>query len=386
MISQNLLNREPGTVFRIRVAHDLAEFAKPWPRTDCYGSAHCYVFQCADHLEVWCETIGKARGTRTFFVGVFDQIGSPVLLLPLGIERRLGIRVLCFLDGGVCDYNAPIVFKSARVWRGDAVQRLWQELLRVLPPFDIAIFDKMPADIGGVPNPLIALGGTPLASGHLIKLAGSWQEYVTKQLPYRRKSGQQRRKMARLGRVAFTIAETPTDRQRVVETMMRQKSRRCLETGQPDESGRPGYRQYYLSITERFTWPGPLLVTALELDDKILATSWSFVFDRRFLWLVTTFEGGDWKGFSTGRILLEDLLKWSFANGITTFDFGSGDESYKLKYSNETAALYQVVMPVTVVGKAYQVGRKTKASKFINDGARRIAANIAKLPELLRKP
>ena len=308
---------------------------------------------------------------------MFDDIGRPLLLLPWGIERRRGIRILGFLDGGVCDYNAPIVFEPTRTWDRSAVGQVWQELIRVLPRFDVATFDKMPADICGVPNPFVRLGGIPFAeSGHLTNITSTWEEYTAKQLPYRRKSGQQRRKLAKIGSIDFRVAESSADRQRIVEAMMRQKSRRCVETGRADELNLPGYRQYYVAMTERFAWPGPLLVAALEVDGKILSTSWGLIFNKRFLWLVTTFEGGEWKRCSPGRLLLEDLLEWSFSNGITIFDFGLGDESYKLAYSDQKIALYQVNMPATIVGQAYQVGRNTTAWRLLRPVAKRMISMI----------
>ena len=217
------------------------------------------------------------------------------------------------------------------------------------------MFDKMPADICGKPNPFIDLRGAPFAeSGHITRITGSWEQYVANQMPYRRKSGQQRRKLARIGPVMFKVAETSADRQRIVQTMMRQKSRRCIETGEADELALPGYKQYYITMTERFAWPGPLHVAALEVGDKIVSTSWSLIFNRRFLWLVTTFEGDEWKRFSPGRLLLEDLLKWGFTNGINIFDCGIGDESYKLGYSDQKLLLYQAHIPITVLGKFCQ--------------------------------
>ena len=368
---------EPVRSFNIHVADNLAEFVDLWPRTDRCGSAHCHVFQCADFLQVWCDTVGKARGTRAFFVAVFDDSGRPMLLLPLGIEKQRGIRVLRFLDGGLCDYNAPIVFKPTRTWEQDTIERLWRGLLGVLPRFDIAIFDKMPADICGTPNPLMGLEIAPFTeSGHFTNMTSSSEAYAPKQSLFKRKSRLQRRRMAKLGEVLFTVAKTPEDRQRIVQAMMRQKSRRCLETGQADELDRPGYRQYYVAMTERFVWPGPLFVAALEVDGKILSTLWAFILHGRFLALVSTFEGGEWKRFSPGRLLLEDVLEWSSSNGITVFDFGLGDESYKLVYSNQTLALHYANIPVTAVGKAYQAGRNTKAWRLVRPVVKRVISKI----------
>ena len=173
------------TSFKIRIGNDLGDFAELWPRTDWGRQAHYYAFQCADVLQVWCDTVGKARGTRALFVAVSDDLGRPMLLLPLGIERqRSRVRILRFLDGGVCDYNAPVVFEPRRRWGRETLERLWRELIHALPRFDIAEFEKMPADVCGVPNPLIDLGVVPSADlGHSVSIASSWTEYVCEYLP-----------------------------------------------------------------------------------------------------------------------------------------------------------------------------------------------------------
>jgi CelD/BcsL family acetyltransferase involved in cellulose biosynthesis len=382
-------NPEASQSFDIRVADNLADFTEVWPRTDRCESAHCYVFQCADFLQVWCDTIGRARRTRALFVGVFDDIKRPMLLIPLGIETQCGIRILGFLDGGVCDYNAPVVVEPIRSWRRESLERLWRELIRVMPRFDVAMFHKMPADIYGVPNPLVDLRGELFPeSGHVTNITSSWDQYTASQLPDQRRAGQlpslisasemrlKRRKLAKAGRVVSVIAETPANRQRIVQVMMRQKSRRCIETGQADELNLPGYRQYYVAMTERFTWPGPLLVAALEVDGKIISTSWGLIFNKRLLWLVTTFEGGEWRRFSPGRMLLEDLLQWSFLNGITAFDFGIGDESYKLAYCDQSLMLYETNIPVTMIGKAYHAAQNTKVWNLLRPLVKHIKCAI----------
>jgi CelD/BcsL family acetyltransferase involved in cellulose biosynthesis len=325
---------QEGMVFKFKVVDDLGQLAELWPRTDrCGSSSHCYVFQCADILEVWCDTVGRARRTRTIFVGVFDDVGRPILLLPLGIERRRGVRVLGFLDGGVLDYNAPVVFEPVRTWERQSLDRLWSQLIAVLPPFDVAIFDKMPADICGVPNPLIGLASAPYdQSGYLLNITRSWEEFAATRLSYKRDSSAQRRRLAKFGQVAFTIAQTPVDRQRVLEAMMRQKSRHFIETLGVDKFDAPGCRQYYIAMVERFPWPGPLLICGLEVDGKILSTNWGLICNGRFVGIVMSYEGGEWKRFSPGRLLLEDLLKWNFTNRTSIFDFGIGNESYKFAW------------------------------------------------------
>ena len=368
--------REPEqiTSFRIRVARDLADFADIWPTTKRSGSARNYVFQCADILRIWCKTIGKARGTHTLFVAVLNEIEKPILLLPFGIEKQHGIRILRFLDGGVCDYNAPIVFEPGVTWTRQAEKQMWQELIKALPRFDIAIFDKMPAEVCGIANPFANFGVPVPPSGHLVNIRSSWDEYAAKKLPYKRETSYQRRRLTKIGHVAFKIAQTPVDRQHALETMMNQKSRRYIETRGVDGFDRPGYREYYKEITECFSWPGPLLISTLAVGDEVLATNWGLIFDNRFLGIVMSFEGGKWKSFSPGRILLEDLLKWNFTNGTAIFDFGIGDEDYKVAYTDHTLELYKARIPVTAIGKACEVARNTKVWNLLKAVSARVSA------------
>jgi CelD/BcsL family acetyltransferase involved in cellulose biosynthesis len=348
------------TSFNVRVSEKLADFADLWPSTSRSGTIHGYALQCSDVLQVWCNTIGKATGIDPLFVAVLDEMNRPILLLPFCIARSRGMRVLRFLDGGICDYNAPILFQPMRTWDRGSVKELWRELVRALPRFDIAMLDKMPAEIYGVPNPFIGLDVEPYrSSGHLRHITGTWEEYAESRLPYKRESVAQRRRLAKLGKLNFLVAESSSDRKRILEAMMRQKAQRYIETRGKNPIKRE-VEQFYIAMAERFTWPGPSLVAALELNGTTLATNWGLVFNNRFLGLVTSFEGGDWKRYSPGKLLLEDLLKWAFNNGIKVFDFGIGDEGYKLGYSDQSILVYQADIPVTLIGKAYVAARLLK--------------------------
>src|SRR5439155_15054110 len=152
---------QPGNPDQIWLTHTLSDFNNFWPRSQQLKAARCYAFQCADILEVRCKTIALARKIETLFVAVVDAESNPLMLLPLGIERRHGVRILTFLDGGLSDYNAPVVFPATRDWRGDDVRMVWRGLQHILPSFDIAILEKMPERIGDLPNPLILLGTSP---------------------------------------------------------------------------------------------------------------------------------------------------------------------------------------------------------------------------------
>ena len=51
--------------------------------------------------------------------------------------------------------------------------------------------------------------------------------------------------------------------------------------------------------------------------------------------------------------MLEHLFEWAYAHGIACFDFGIGDEAYKLEFRDAVLPLYRAVIPVTMAGSAY---------------------------------
>ena len=83
---------QPGNPDQIWLTHTLSDFNNFWPRSQQLKAARCYAFQCADILEVRCKTIALARKIETLFVAVLDAERNPLMLLPLGIERRHEVR------------------------------------------------------------------------------------------------------------------------------------------------------------------------------------------------------------------------------------------------------------------------------------------------------
>ena len=346
----------PGAPAQIWLTHDLSDFNDLWPRSQQLKDARCHAFQCADILEVRCNTIATARNMETLFVAVVDAESNPLMLLPLGIERRQGVRILTFLDGGLSDYNAPVVFPATRDWGGDDVRMVWRGLQHILPSFDIAILEKMPERIGDLPNPLILLGTSPFPSaGHATTLSGTWHDFAATRLPRRRTHRRYRRRLEERGRLTFEVAETPEQFGRFLEALVRQKIRHHRETLTVAGFDQPGYRNFVTETTYCLPAASTIHLSALKSDDTIIAAHWGYVVGSRFYYLIPSYEDGAWRPFAPGHLLTEHLLEWSFAHGIEVFDFGFGDEDYKLEYCDVVIALHVATIPVTIKGTAYSV-------------------------------
>jgi CelD/BcsL family acetyltransferase involved in cellulose biosynthesis len=342
----------------------LRDFVDIWPTTDNLGVSRAYVFQTADFLDVWLDTIGKARGTIPCFVAVVDDHDAPHALFPLGVEKvKFGIRVLTFLDGGVSDYNAPVLYPEVKNWDAAFVRKLWDAIGAIAPRFDVAIVDKMPECVRDIENPLMPLVTSHHPhSGYVMNLPESIDEFILKGLPRGQDTRRKLRRLAERGSIDFKIATTPDERNEILEAMIRQKSRRYIETRGVDGFDRPGYRAFFREATSRLALRGSLHLSALAVDGTILATHWGYVVGDRFYYMMPSFEGGEWTRYSPGRHLLNYLIEWSIKNGVRLFDQGIGDEEYKNEYCDSTTFLHQIEKARTLPGRANLLARKVKSS------------------------
>ena len=76
------------------------------------------------------------------------------------------------------------------------------------------------------------------------------------------------------------------------------------------------------------------------IGDKIGAMHFGYKYRDRFYYFKPTFNM-QFKSFSVGRILMLELIKLSYDEGLDIFDFMAGDEKYKYDFSVFEKQLYR---------------------------------------------
>ena len=66
-----------------------------------------------------------------------------------------------------------------------------------------------------------------------------------------------------------------------------------------------------------------------------------------------TFESGNWKKYSSSRILLESLIKECMNSGYSEFDFTIGGENYKKNWCNSERSYYHTFNYFSFFGWLY---------------------------------
>jgi len=338
---------------RIEIYDRFEPIESLWRETERTGV--CYVFQTFDWLSRWYRIVGMPHRIVPFLVVVRDSEYCRAIL-PLGVEERMGLRMLVGVNHS--DYIAPIL--GADNTRSDWVQSMYSEVVKECSRrgIDLIYLPKLPELIEHQPNPLLELPCTFQVNSYAVRLSGTWKSYYSVRLDAsaRHDSRRRRKRLSELGRLRFLVAQERTDILRLVERMIEQKRQRYRETGVQDQFVDPAHADFYRTLALDLVPKGIVHLSALMLDDRILAAHWGAIHGKRFYHLMPSYES-QWRKYSPGRLLLEDLLKWCYESGLEVLDFTGGEEKYKQDWSNEKMRLFCYFKPITWKGYAAQVVR-----------------------------
>jgi CelD/BcsL family acetyltransferase involved in cellulose biosynthesis len=343
----------------------------------------CFAFQTFEWQSTWCTTIGQAEGVRAYIVHLVDDTGRTLLILPLGIYSRKGLRFLCFLGGIVTDYNAPLIDSEfASKISNKEFSSLWATILDLLPRVDVVWLRRMPDTIEGTRNPMITLPGAKhTENAHAATLPGDLTTFKarrsTKLFSDNRR---RRRRLSEKGRIDVCIPVGPAETIETLETMAHQKSRRWRESGARDLFALPGYLRFYKLLSNTPLQMGRVHVSCLRLNNEMLATHWGLVFKRRFYWLMPGYQAGEWTRYSVGRLLLENVVEWSISQQINVFDLTVGDESFKFDWADHSLPLYEHLAHRSIQGAlfvaAYRLRSRLKQDPHVRSFVRRLKGRL----------
>lgn len=318
-----------------------------------------YAFQSFNFLKQWHDSVDIVTNCQACLVVVKYPLDQPIMILPLGIEKRHGIRCLVWLGGEVADYHGPLLSPDySKKLPAALFQQAWRIIQAQLPAFDSIVFEEMPQTIGGQLNPFVSLPCIPTASSaHFTDLGTDFNAFLT-QKRSKKSLDTEKRKHKRLrefGQVEFVIATHSTQTKRFLADMISQKVRSYMEMGVSNLFASKEVCDFFAALSLQLYPSGMVHMSALTLDDRVIATHWGLVYKKRFYHLYPTYEQSELTRYAPGGLLMWKLFEWCIDNGIETYDFTIGDEAYKTQWCNHELNLYNYYHGTTVLGKTYTV-------------------------------
>ena len=285
-------------------------------------------------------------------------------ILPFCVIERKGIKVLEWIGDIQSDYCSPIVINNFIDNQND-FEKIWHKILLKLEKFDVINLNRQPIQIDfGIKNPfVIYLKNKAHDISYQLNINNTWEEFSNekkkKKILY--DSNRQKRRINEKGIIKFLIPESNTKNKEIIKEMIKFKRTRYKLMKVTDLLSSQHSRNFYLGLNSALE-KGilKLHLSALLINDKIVATHLGTILNENFYYLMPSNDFNDWKKYSVGRLLLEELLKISFEQNFKVFDFSIGDESYKKNWCNQKTELYQHIKPINFKGIIYVLFLKMK--------------------------
>lgn len=347
------MHKEKNKIYQINIAHDFNNINKLWP-TGKQGESDVsssLIFQSLPFLKAWQKSYGAKLNAQIFFVEIYDLDYQPLLFLPLARFKKYGAIYLSFPNQGVADYNAPIIFQSFKNWSMHEVSDLLNQIITKLPPFDILDFSQMPEYIGENINPFFLLAqSTHDESGHYMLLTDSL-EMIEKNLHRGKNTRQKQRQLQRLGTLKYQVAEDYNQADLFLSAMIEQKQKRFEQTHVPGFGEHPEKQQFFEQATREFLASNNLHLSALTLNNEIIATLWGLTQKQIYYGMMISFNHGKWGKYSPGMVLHYLLLRDLHKQGFHRLDLGIGDETWKTGLCEHSTILRDYIAAHSLRGR-----------------------------------
>lgn len=304
-------------------------------------------FQTLNWLTVFYDEVAHARRAMPRLAVVTDSESDQVVLaLPLVVAKEGLLRVasLAAFDG--VGHGGPLL-GSEPLSDADRVRDIWRTLRAAIRDVDLIRLERMPAEIGGRPNPLIDRFGssTSRASAHRLVIADTFDSYLQGLgKKYRKDLERCHRLWQSEDNPRLFCAETDDEIAHVFATMEEQQAVWHAARGTKDIFAERSNREFLERLAFDGADAGVTSLFALEAGGRIVATLFGLTHDGVFSLLCISTGGEQWSHLSPGRLIVLETVKHLSAQGVRCFELGVNANPLKHGFGTEELPLYDLIV------------------------------------------
>ncbi|MDH7794765.1 MULTISPECIES: GNAT family N-acetyltransferase [unclassified Beijerinckia] len=348
---------------RIEIYDDPADVLDAWAELEAIAPAS--VYQTRRWLLPWIETVCPAAGIRPLLILTRDASGSPLMLLPFGIQKVGGLRLVQFLGGRDSNANLGLYRPGSEPPRHILTAILMQVAQASPLRPDAYVLANQPLTWEGRPNPFAALARQDSPSFcYSTALHHDFDSFAKERLSSdaRKKQRWKLRKLEELGQVTYRKATTAEEIEKVIGTYLAQKRARFAQMNiASDMHNSVAVAYFRRSCLPQGDEAPAVELHALYLDTMIVAIYGGGVHRGRFHGMVNSFDMDPMIARSSpGDLLLQRLIEAKCYDGLTRFDLGIGEGRYKSAWCNEAEPLFDTLIGQSGAGQAFVLMEKTR--------------------------
>jgi CelD/BcsL family acetyltransferase involved in cellulose biosynthesis len=355
------------TVLHVDLSADLAAVGPAWRHLERTGV--CSPYQRFDWIGSYAATM-SAREAESICVLSVRRGGEPLLLLPLAVRVRHGVRIAAPVGGKQANYHGPLMARGAGAILSPPVMRSLLRDAAARARIDVFALQDLHLAWRGERNPLVLPGATPSPSNAPSAALPPDADALLGRIgtsESRRKLRRKEAGLAALGEFAYCLARSRDEVYGILEAFFRQKNERLRELGIASPFDDDAARRFVRAACLAGLDEGRPAVElhGLSLDGRFIATCGGAIDGQRFSCMFNSFDQSpEIARFSPGDILLTRIIRTQCEFGRTEIDLGIGEARYKQLFCKDVEELVDVFLPVTLRGRLYGlVLRRLAAAK-----------------------
>lgn len=312
-------------------------------------------YQHRAFAESWWREIGRRQGVVPLIAVGYGPRQEPAFLWPLGWRRRGALAIAEPLGGKHANFHFGPWTDAALGAGRPALDTALGRLRHAAPHVDVLALSNQAVEWGGRPNPFALLpGALPAPSdAYRVRLDRDPDAYLRRVLSHdaRKQVRAKMRKLEAMPGFRFGRAEAYPEKSALLDAFLAQKAAQFAQMGVPDPFAAPGTRAFLDAV--------PLDLYGLHVGGTPLAVFGGLGDGRRFSGMFMSRSAcGSHARLTPGYVLTAHVVADLCRRGYESFDLGVGEARYKTHFCNETENLVDVVIPLTLAGRAYALAHR----------------------------
>jgi CelD/BcsL family acetyltransferase involved in cellulose biosynthesis len=331
----------------VTVGSDLAAYAT-LARTAAFSPAQSPIW-----VESWIEHLRP-----DFVIATATRGGQPGLSLALEVTSKGPLKIARLISGSHANGNMPPVTAAfAAAATAADLEALIAAIRQARPDIDLISCERLADAVGGVRNPLLKLPHSQSPNLSLaVSLEGGFDAMLgrTSAKRKRKKHRSQIRKFEAAGGFRRIEARSEAETRALLDAFFAMKEARFRKMGVANVFAGQQMQAFFHSIFAKALRESkpPFVLHALEVGGKIRAATGSSRCSERLICEFGAIADDDVAFASPGEFLFFDNIKEACDEGFAIYDFSVGDEPYKRLWCNLEIHQFDVLVPLTVKGRA----------------------------------
>jgi CelD/BcsL family acetyltransferase involved in cellulose biosynthesis len=338
-------------IARVEIISDLPRAEPIWRELETRQLATPY--QRFDLLAAWQREVGARENAQPFIVTANDADGRPLVLLPLTIRSRHGVRVACFMGGKHANFNMGL-------WDRDFARDATASDLDVLLSYlreksacDVLVLRQQPRHWQDFLNPLAILPRQSSVNDFPVLQMVPGDPAINRiSNSFRKRLKSKERKLQSAG-YRHHVADSNADIERILDWFFHVKPMRMAEQKLPDVFAEPGIPEFVRAACHaRLPGGGHAIdIHALECDDEVIAIFAGVADGHRFSMMFNTYTMSARSRYSPGLILMRSIIDYYGERGYRALDLGIGSDDYKRMFCKGDEPIFDSFVPLTSRGR-----------------------------------